>query len=207
MAPTSRARGTRRSVSRLSCFHRRTQRASRWCATPAGRVWREPQVHSAPQGLPVLRRQGQRGRLQGPGPTAPLPVGARQDRAAPQDRHLRGASALAEHRPQASTAARAAAVHRRAHPRDGCAGPRARHAAVPRLAPAAAGSRRCRDRGRLPRRQPKASAAADNQTAPTDGQAAPAVASAASEAALAESAATEPAPTASEPTASRANGL
>src|SRR3954447_7384247 len=42
-----------------------------------------------PQGVRVLRRQDRPDRLQGGQPPPPLPLGAGQDRAAPQDRHMR----------------------------------------------------------------------------------------------------------------------
>ena len=62
------------------------------------------------QGLRLLRRQDGPDRLQGGQPPPPLPVRARQDRAAPQDRHLRRPPARAVGRAQARPPRRPAAV-------------------------------------------------------------------------------------------------
>src|SRR5690349_4635984 len=57
----------------------------------------------APEGLLLLRRQDRRDRLQGGQPPPPVPLGAREDRAAPEDRDLRRAPARAGGRAQART--------------------------------------------------------------------------------------------------------
>ena len=80
----------------------------RWTASG----WRWP-LWRAAQGLRILCRQDRGGRLQGHPSPAPLHLRARQDRAAPQARHLRQAPALADHRDQASAARGAPALHYR----------------------------------------------------------------------------------------------
>src|SRR5687768_16722716 len=69
---------------------------------------------ASPQGLQLLRRQGREHRLQGGQPPPPLPQRARQDRAAPQDRHVRPSPADADHRAQAGPPRGAAPVRARA---------------------------------------------------------------------------------------------
>ena len=80
----------------------------RW--TAPGRRW---PLWRATQSLRILRRQDRRGGLQGHPSPAPLHLRARQDRAAPQARHLRQAPALADNRNQASAARGAPALHHR----------------------------------------------------------------------------------------------
>src|SRR3954447_7269831 len=69
-----------------------------------------------PQGLRVLRRQDGVDRLQGGQPPPPLPLGAGEDRAAPQDRHLRRAPARAGGGPEAGARRRPAPVRAAAPP-------------------------------------------------------------------------------------------
>src|SRR5262249_22978875 len=71
---------------------------------------------TSPEGLRVLRRQDRRDRLQGGQPPPPLPLGAGEDRAAPEDRHLRRAPARAGRRPEAGPDRRPAAVRVAAPP-------------------------------------------------------------------------------------------
>src|SRR5688572_30346525 len=70
----------------------------------------------APEGLLLLRRQDRHHRLQGGQPPPPLPVRAREDRAAPEDGHLRRAPARARRRAQARTPRGAPAVRAAAPP-------------------------------------------------------------------------------------------
>src|SRR3954453_4524014 len=69
-----------------------------------------------PQGLRVLRRQDRVDRLQGGHPPPPLPLRAGEDRAAPEDRHVRRAPARAGRRPEAGPDRRPAAVRPAAPP-------------------------------------------------------------------------------------------
>src|SRR4029077_8378319 len=71
---------------------------------------------SSPQGLRVLRGQDGPDRLQGGQPPPPLSVRTRQDRTAPQDRHVRRAPARAGRRPQARPSRRAAPIRATAPP-------------------------------------------------------------------------------------------
>src|SRR3954447_21102966 len=69
-----------------------------------------------PEGLRVLRRQDGLDRLQGGQPPPPLPLGAGEDRAAPEDRHVRRAPAGARGRAEAGSDRRPAAVRAAAPP-------------------------------------------------------------------------------------------
>src|SRR6185436_18697410 len=71
---------------------------------------------TSPEGLCVLRRQDRPDRLQGGQPPPPLPLGTGQDRAAPEDRHLRRSPARAVRGAQASPPRRPAAVRAPASP-------------------------------------------------------------------------------------------
>ena len=71
---------------------------------------------TSPEGLRLLRRQDRPDRLQGGQPPPPLPLGAGEDRAAPEDRHLRRAPARAGRRPEAGPDRRAPAVRAAAPP-------------------------------------------------------------------------------------------
>ena len=102
-----------------------------------------------PQGLHVLRRQDGHDRLQGSQPAAPLPVGAGQDRAATEDRHVRQPPAPAGGRPQARPHRGAASVRPPARPAVGIA-PVVTRAAPGRRSPSAGCSAAMAGGGRCP---------------------------------------------------------